>query len=68
MAYLPARNPVRTKFYPYWSWLDPIVTGPTLVSPDRSQTIQVMFNDAGAAHSGNHWTWLIVDKSLTENL
>jgi hypothetical protein len=56
--------PSGTDFYPYWSPLDPIVMGPKLVSPDGSRVIQVMFNDAGAAHSGNHWTWLIVDKTL----
>ena len=24
-----------------------------------------MFNDAGAAHSGNHWTWLIFNDWLS---
>jgi hypothetical protein len=53
--------PSGTSFSPYWSFLDPIVEGPRLVSPEGRRVIRVMFNDAGAAHSGNHWTWLIVD-------
>jgi hypothetical protein len=53
--------PSGTEFYPYFHWLDPIVDGPRLVSPDGRRVVQVEFNDAGAAHSGNHWTWLIVD-------
>jgi hypothetical protein len=57
--------PSGTDFYPYWAWLDPIQEGPRLASPDGRRVIQVMFNDAGAAHSGNHWTWLIVDGWLT---
>ena len=35
------------------------------VSPDGRRVVQVKFNDAGAARSGNHWTWLIVDHWLT---
>jgi hypothetical protein len=34
------------------------VEGPVLSSPDGNRHIEVYFNDAGAAHSGNHWTWL----------
>jgi hypothetical protein len=30
-------------------------------SPDGRRTVRVFFNDAGAAHSGNHWTWVIED-------
>ena len=33
------------------------VEGPILSSPDGERQIEVFFNDAGAAHSGNHWTW-----------
>jgi hypothetical protein len=57
--------PSGTSFYPYWSFLDPIREGPELISPDGRRVVRVMFNDAGAAHSGNHWTWLIVDDWLT---
>ena len=31
--------------------------GPVLTSPDGARQIEAHFNDAGAAHSGNHWTW-----------
>jgi hypothetical protein len=37
------------------------VEGPIVESPDGSIKLQVWFNDAGAAHSGNHWTWLVQD-------
>jgi hypothetical protein len=56
--------PSGTSFYPYWSFLDPIREGPKLISPDGTLVVRVMFNDAGAAHRGNHWTWLIVDDWL----
>lgn len=32
---------------------------PDLVSPDGKHVLKVRYNDAGAAHSGNHWTWII---------
>ena len=35
------------------------VKGPLLESPDGKTRLQVWFNDAGAAHSGNHWTWIV---------
>ena len=35
------------------------VRGPTLTSPDGARQVDVHFNDAGAAHSGNHWTWMV---------
>ncbi len=57
--------PSGTAFYPYWSLLDPIVEGPRLVLSNKRRVIQVQFNDAGGAQSGNHWTWLIVDEWLT---
>lgn len=34
--------------------------GPALQSPDGQYTVEVVYNDAGAAHSGNHWTWIVV--------
>jgi hypothetical protein len=40
------------------------VDGPTLTSPDGAIRINIYFNDAGAAHSGNHWTWLVTDSLL----
>jgi hypothetical protein len=30
-----------------------------LHSPRGDHTLQIVYNDAGAAHSGNHWTWII---------
>jgi hypothetical protein len=27
----------------------------------RSREVSVHFNDAGVAHSGNHWTWIVGD-------
>ena len=38
--------------------------GPVLESPDGSVRLQVAFNDAGAAHSGHHWTWIVQDSWL----
>ena len=35
------------------------VRGPVISSPDGERRLEVYFNDAGAAHSGNHWTWLV---------
>lgn len=37
------------------------VKGPFVESPDQSTKLQIWFNDAGAAHSGNHWTWIVQD-------
>lgn len=31
-------------------------------SPGGSSTITVYYNDAGAAHSGAHWTWFVVQR------
>lgn len=33
--------------------------GPAITSPDGEITLRVVFNDAGAAHSGHHWTWFV---------
>jgi hypothetical protein len=33
--------------------------GPPLVSPKGDWKLRVRFNDAGAMHSGNFWTWVI---------
>jgi hypothetical protein len=35
------------------------VRGPEIKTPDGEIGLRVMFNDAGAAHSGNHWTWIV---------
>lgn len=43
-------------------WAYGRVDGPVLHSPDGRE-ISVYFNDAGAMHSGNHWTWF-VEESL----
>jgi hypothetical protein len=44
--------------YPFWS---ASFDGPSLVSPDGQRAVHVVFNDAGAMHSGFHWTWLVAD-------
>ena len=33
--------------------------GQALRSPDGSWTLRVRFNDGGAMHSGNFWTWVV---------
>jgi hypothetical protein len=40
------------------------VEGPNLVSPDGTIVLTVRFNDAGAAHSGLHYTWVARDDWL----
>jgi hypothetical protein len=45
-------------------WTMARVDGPTLKSPDGQRTVRVYFNDAGAMHSGNHWTWVVEDSWL----
>jgi hypothetical protein len=50
--------PRGASFYP---WTMARVDGPTLKSPDGQRTVRVYFNDAGAMHSGNHWTWVVED-------
>ena len=34
-------------------------------SPHGTTTVTVFLNDAGAAHSGSYWTWIVVDHWLT---
>jgi hypothetical protein len=53
--------PRGASFYP---WTMARVDGPTLNSPDGRRTVRVYFNDAGAMHSGNHWTWIVEDSWL----
>lgn len=53
--------PRGASFYP---WTMARVDGPTLKSPDGRRTLRVYFNDAGAMHSGNHWTWVVEDSWL----
>jgi hypothetical protein len=38
--------------------------GPAVTSPDGAVVLRVVFNDAGAAHSGNHWTWFVTHSTL----
>ncbi len=45
-------------------WLLARVDGPVLRSPDGGTTLWVYFNDSGAMHSGNHWTWVVSEGSL----
>ena len=54
--------PIGADFFPFWIASD---GGPTLASPDRQRIVRVVFNDAGGAHSGNHWTWLVVEDVIT---
>jgi hypothetical protein len=49
----------------YYAYQFASVGGPSLVSPDGRRSVEVNFNDAGAAHSGFHWTWLIVSDFWT---
>jgi len=42
-----------------YPWLMARVSGPVLTSPDGRRTLKVYFNNAGAMHSGNHWTWVV---------
>jgi hypothetical protein len=44
---------------PFFPWKFGRVDGPELKSPDGRRTVRVYFNDGGAAHSGNHWTWVV---------
>ena len=53
--------PRGASFHP---WTRARVDGPTLRSPDGRRTVRVYFNDAGAMHSGNHWTWVVEDSLL----
>ena len=53
--------PAGADFYPFWL---ASAQGPSLASPERRRLVHVVFNDAGGMHSGNHWTWLIVDDVL----
>ena len=39
-------------------WLMARVDGGEVCSPDGLERLRVSFNDAGAMHSGNHWTWV----------
>lgn len=45
----------------FWPWYLARVEGPILKSPDGQRELRVFFNDAGAMHSGNHWTWIVED-------
>ena len=45
-------------------WLLARVDGPVIRPPDGRRTLHVYFNDAGAAHSGYHWTWVVEDTPL----
>jgi hypothetical protein len=54
--------PRGASFYPY---VFASVNGKDIVSPDGEVRLEVAYNDAGAAHSGNHWTWIIRRNPLT---
>jgi hypothetical protein len=53
--------PEDADYIPYVYLSDP---GPMLVSPNGKRSVAVVFNDAGAMHSGYHWTWLVIDRGL----
>jgi len=40
------------------------VTGVPITSADGSVSVKVIHNDAGAMHSGNHWTWIVAESPL----
>lgn len=49
-------------------WVSPLpyvcsVPGPTITSA-AGVSYRIAFNDAGAAHSGNHWVWVTSDRSF----
>jgi hypothetical protein len=39
--------------------------GPTIRAPNGRDAVEVVFNDGGAMHSGNHWTWIVARDWLT---
>ena len=51
--------PWGAELFPYISSVD----GGTIQSPN-GDTYAIRFNDAGAMHSGNHWTWLTSRNTL----
>lgn len=56
--------PRGVEFYP---WTLARVDGPKLTSPNGKRVVRVYFNDAGAMHRGNHWTWVVEHSWLTGN-
>ena len=46
-------------------WTVARVDGPVLESPDGQRVVRVYFNDAGAMHSGHHWTWVVEQSWLS---
>ncbi len=53
--------PRGAQFIPFYLFSD---QGPSIPLPN-GKTLQVYFNDAGAAHSGNHWTWVVASDRIT---
>src|SRR4051812_18884446 len=43
-------------FEPFYLWSRDLGTFP---SPEGTLEVRVVVNDAGAMHSGNHWTWVL---------
>jgi len=54
--------PAGASFFPYT--LASVEKG-VYEPPSMQTSVTIVYNDAGAAHSGNHWTWLITDHWLT---
>src|SRR5438128_1009446 len=53
--------PRGAQFEPFYFYSVP---GPPVSLPN-GKTLQVYFNDAGAMHSGNHWTWVVASDWIT---
>ncbi len=47
---------------PYYLWSREPVRMP---SPEGTREVQIVINDAGAMHSGNHWAWVLTRPSFT---
>ncbi len=54
--------PSGAKFTPY---LFHSVEKGVFQSPGGHHKVTVVYNDGGAMHSGNHWTWIVADDLLT---
>jgi hypothetical protein len=58
---LRAFVPSGAGFFPY---LLASIEKDVYLSPGGQHRVAVVYNDAGAAHSGNHWTWIVTDHWL----
>lgn len=47
---------------PFYMWSRDLGSFP---SPEGTNAVQIVVNDAGAMHSGNHWVWIIHSTRLS---